>query len=333
MLKLTIDAIPHDRVLTISEGRRVEPLFLERMPFATHITEESADDKTDGVLQCAKFALIILNVIRDMDIYALSIINKSRPPKNHLADFDAAFYQNVLYLYDLEKHIPRTNDFHGFMNTGWLDLFHKRGENDGIDRYTMRIQQALETALEFFSKCEDGESYVDMLRELDKPVRERHSVLCRFRSIFRDILNRLTIEKLHAYTVHHDVRTILINCGLAHYKDLIKRISESGEFSLHPIQKILEEIAIREALVATSSNDYVPKSITLCANCKIKPAEKVCARCRAVSYCSKECQRMHWKEHKASCIPVAPVSSKPANATARKRKSKRYSRKRQHRKR
>ena len=29
---------------------------------------------------------------------------------------------------------------------------------------------------------------------------------------------------------------------------------------------------------------------------------KVCANCRAVRYCSKDCQRRHWKEgHKAKC--------------------------------
>ena len=31
-------------------------------------------------------------------------------------------------------------------------------------------------------------------------------------------------------------------------------------------------------------------------------AKRRCARCRAVSYCSAECQRMHWKkEHRAQC--------------------------------
>ena len=26
-----------------------------------------------------------------------------------------------------------------------------------------------------------------------------------------------------------------------------------------------------------------------------------CARCRAVSYCSKECQAKHWPDHRLSC--------------------------------
>ena len=32
---------------------------------------------------------------------------------------------------------------------------------------------------------------------------------------------------------------------------------------------------------------------------------RVCARCRAVRYCSRECQLGHWREHKSECVPVA----------------------------
>src|SRR5262245_62066826 len=42
-----------------------------------------------------------------------------------------------------------------------------------------------------------------------------------------------------------------------------------------------------------------------CGFCN-KAAEsfKLCARCKAVGYCSKEHQRSHWKEHKKSCKPT-----------------------------
>ncbi|OJT13569.1 hypothetical protein TRAPUB_9885 [Trametes pubescens] len=43
-----------------------------------------------------------------------------------------------------------------------------------------------------------------------------------------------------------------------------------------------------------------------CAECS-KPSDDLqkCARCKAVSYCSKGCQKAHWKKHKPTC--VAPM--------------------------
>ena len=43
---------------------------------------------------------------------------------------------------------------------------------------------------------------------------------------------------------------------------------------------------------------------TGCANCGISTANlRGCSRCKAIFYCSKECQVAHWKsEHKAACM-------------------------------
>jgi hypothetical protein len=30
-----------------------------------------------------------------------------------------------------------------------------------------------------------------------------------------------------------------------------------------------------------------------------------CARCKCVKYCSEECQRTHWRTHKASCVAAS----------------------------
>jgi MYND finger len=40
---------------------------------------------------------------------------------------------------------------------------------------------------------------------------------------------------------------------------------------------------------------------TRCRLC-LKAASKKCATCKDVSYCSRECQKMDWKEHKETCI-------------------------------
>ena len=45
----------------------------------------------------------------------------------------------------------------------------------------------------------------------------------------------------------------------------------------------------------------------VCANCKKSPSKdepplKTCGRCNLVQYCSKECQKAHWKRtHKVQC--------------------------------
>ncbi len=31
------------------------------------------------------------------------------------------------------------------------------------------------------------------------------------------------------------------------------------------------------------------------------PGSQICGRCKGVAYCNKECQKEHWKVHKASC--------------------------------
>jgi hypothetical protein len=39
----------------------------------------------------------------------------------------------------------------------------------------------------------------------------------------------------------------------------------------------------------------------LCVYCD-KPAAQKCARCRAARYCSRGCQRQHWRVHKLHCL-------------------------------
>ena len=38
-----------------------------------------------------------------------------------------------------------------------------------------------------------------------------------------------------------------------------------------------------------------------CANCKLKVGSRLCSACHQIGYCSRECQKAHWKVHKAEC--------------------------------
>lgn len=43
-----------------------------------------------------------------------------------------------------------------------------------------------------------------------------------------------------------------------------------------------------------------------CAECQ-QPADLICTGCRMVSYCNKEHQKQHWKEHKSVCRPIEVI--------------------------
>eukprot|EP01025_Chloroclados_australasicus_P055697 TRINITY_DN680_c0_g1_i1.p1 TRINITY_DN680_c0_g1~~TRINITY_DN680_c0_g1_i1.p1 ORF type:complete len:374 (-),score=37.38 TRINITY_DN680_c0_g1_i1:1601-2722(-) len=55
------------------------------------------------------------------------------------------------------------------------------------------------------------------------------------------------------------------------------------------------------SIVDAPDENHVPsKPVKLCASCK-QPASKTCSRCLSAHYCSKECQKTHWKTHKEVC--------------------------------
>jgi hypothetical protein len=56
--------------------------------------------------------------------------------------------------------------------------------------------------------------------------------------------------------------------------------------------------------------DFDSEDLGICPVCK-KSAETKCTACKAVFYCSKGCQKKHWKEHKFQCkkLPYKVESS------------------------
>lgn len=47
-----------------------------------------------------------------------------------------------------------------------------------------------------------------------------------------------------------------------------------------------------------------------------KAAQLLCSRCKAVRYCSRECQKAHWKEHKKVCKAPSNGAQKSAEELA-----------------
>lgn len=52
-----------------------------------------------------------------------------------------------------------------------------------------------------------------------------------------------------------------------------------------------------------------------CAFCGVLDDLKACSNCNSVMYCSKSCQKEHWKEHRASCKLCAYNAKSAFNAS------------------
>merc|ERR1711865_1285247 len=75
----------------------------------------------------------------------------------------------------------------------------------------------------------------------------------------------------------------------------------------------------------SGSVDDAHAATRMCALCSKPAADNAtllrCTRCKKVFYCNKDCQRAHWKEHKASCNPSSSSPSKQQQQQSpRKRK-------------
>ena len=56
-------------------------------------------------------------------------------------------------------------------------------------------------------------------------------------------------------------------------------------------------------------------NLDVCELCGQKDNLKVCARCRSVSYCSRDHQVKHWPIHKVTCRKICAAASSPATKT------------------
>lgn len=52
-----------------------------------------------------------------------------------------------------------------------------------------------------------------------------------------------------------------------------------------------------------------------CSSCGEEKPDKKCAKCKAVQYCDRVCQRLHWSMHKKNCARL--LASVQAGAGAK----------------
>ena len=123
---------------------------------------------------------------------------------------------------------------------------------------------------------------------------------------------------LHMATLNGQVEAVkvLAECGAnigAQGDDGLTPLQLSVQQGHHHVARVLEEFertAARTQQAAAQSQSTAATATTTqagaCAACGTSSiptdaAFKTCARCKAVQYCSKDCQRTHWPVHKASC--------------------------------
>ncbi|KAJ6526588.1 hypothetical protein DFH09DRAFT_168796 [Mycena vulgaris] len=56
-----------------------------------------------------------------------------------------------------------------------------------------------------------------------------------------------------------------------------------------------------------------PTPYTQCGQCKKDAKKTMCGSCRAVCYCSSECAKAHWPQHKADCKISKKITSDPSS--------------------
>jgi ankyrin repeat protein/uncharacterized protein YjgD (DUF1641 family) len=116
----------------------------------------------------------------------------------------------------------------------------------------------------------------------------------------------------------------LAECGAnigARADDGLTPLQLSLQEGHHHVARVLEELertAARTQQAAAQSQSTAATATTTqagaCAACGTNSiptdaAFKRCSRCKAVQYCSKDCQRTHWPVHKASCAAATATGS------------------------
>merc|ERR1719387_1488271 len=141
--------------------------------------------------------------------------------------------------------------------------------------------------------------------------RGRDSLQCRFDFLQKGIVQ--TLFKHYLFCKDNFYRSVCLRV----FRNMMtsncrNRMKEMKGFSR--IQKEMEKIALyvkenynRESLIADIEEAKEKKAI-ICAQCTLIEEPGVlfqkCGRCKMAFYCSRKCQKKHYKIHKKVCNPV-----------------------------
>jgi hypothetical protein len=64
------------------------------------------------------------------------------------------------------------------------------------------------------------------------------------------------------------------------------------------------------AAAINGQRSFTDVSTAYCSTCGEEGAPKKCSKCKAVQYCDRECQRLHWFMHKKACARLSQSPNK-----------------------
>lgn len=115
----------------------------------------------------------------------------------------------------------------------------------------------------------------------------------------RDVLDEIGCEADAGN--RHNVQSWLC-CAV----EIARKLGEVGKLFLHADWRAAldKEHCFTENIGVKGSTALLPRC---CATCNTREEKRgdyqCCARCRRVAYCSRKCQKAHWKIHKQTCVP------------------------------
>lgn len=67
------------------------------------------------------------------------------------------------------------------------------------------------------------------------------------------------------------------------------------------------------AAAINGQRGFADTSTSYCSTCGEEGAPKKCSKCKAVQYCDRECQRLHWFMHKKACARLSQAANKTSS--------------------
>jgi hypothetical protein len=157
--------------------------------------------------------------------------------------------------------------------------------------------------------------------------RDKESLVRRARSVMMESLMTILMNEVAVMAQNPERSTTMINSVndvlflMEKWKDLHQESDEARWQRFHRRYLVHganpDDNKDLSKVILKGKKEYVKETPNLtqgemCANCYVLEKtldEKLlkCGQCRLIKYCSRECQREHWKEaHKKQCKKVAP---------------------------